>query len=114
GAGMLGRRGAPARWLAAMPVRTEEPHLGDGAVGGLLIETPGFVAASDLTRALAAAARRCGAQLIEPSRVRRIARSGGDAVVETDRGSLTGNAVVIAAGSWSGDIVIAGLTPPAP
>jgi glycine oxidase len=109
-AAMLARRGVPALLLDGMTVRSEEPHLGDGAAGGLLIETHGFVAAGDLTRALATAARRYGAQLIEPSRVRRIASNGGDVVVDTDRGSLSGNAVVVAAGSWSGEIAIDGVT----
>jgi glycine oxidase len=109
-AGMLTRRGVPALMLDALTVRDEEPHLGDGAAGGLLIEAHGFVAAADLTRALASAARRCGAQLIEPSRVRRIGHADGDVVVDTDRGSLTGNAVVIAAGSWSGEVAVDGVT----
>jgi glycine/D-amino acid oxidase-like deaminating enzyme len=42
--------------------------------------------------------------------VRRITQQQGDIVVETDRGSLTGNAVVLAAGSWSGEIAIDGIT----
>jgi glycine oxidase len=67
-----------------------------------------------LTRALAAAARSNGAQLIERSRVRRISHVNGDMLVDTDRGSLTGNAVVIAAGSWSGEIAIEGITTPVP
>ena len=101
-ADVLSKRGVPAHLLDAAGVRAEEPQIGDGAIGGLLIETHGFVAAGELTRALAAAARRHGAQLIEQSRVRRIVRAHGEIVVETDRGSLTGNAVVLAAGSWSG------------
>jgi glycine oxidase len=72
------------------------------------------VAASDLTRALVVAARRHGAQLIEQSRVRRIMRRDGEIVVETDRGSLSGNAVVLAAGSWSGDIAVEGIITPVP
>src|SRR5437763_752780 len=54
---MLTHRGVRALLLDAMTVRSEEPHLDDGAAGGLLIETHGFVAAADLTRALASAAR---------------------------------------------------------
>jgi len=46
--------------------------------------------------------------------VRRISRINGDMLVDTDRGSLTGNAVVIAAGSWSGEIAIEGITMPVP
>ena len=38
----------------------------------------------------------------------------GDVAVETDRGPLAGSAVVLAAGSWSGQIEIAGLPARAP
>src|SRR5713226_8977116 len=98
-ADLLRRRGVPALLLDADGAHAEEPLLGDGALGALQIESHGFVGAGDLTRALVAAARRHGAQLIEPSRVRRITRLNGDIVVDTDRGSLSGNAVVLAAGS---------------
>jgi glycine oxidase len=108
-AALLARRGVAARLLDAAAARAEEPLLGDGAVGALQIESHGFVGAADLTRALVAAARRHGAQLIEPSRARRVTGRGDDITVETDRGSLTGNAVVLAAGSWSGEIAIDGV-----
>src|SRR5204862_8041518 len=98
----LARRGVGAELLDGAGARNEEPHLAEEVTGGLLITAHGFVAANDLTRAVAAAARRNGAQLVEQSRVRRISRANGDIVVETDRGSLGGNAVVLAAGSWSG------------
>jgi glycine oxidase len=67
------------------------------------------VAAGELTLALAAAARHHGATLIEGGRVRRISSSHGDLVVESEGGRITGNAVVLAAGSWSGQIEIAGV-----
>jgi glycine oxidase len=113
-ADVLARRGVPAMLVDSSATRLEEPHLGDGVTGGLIIEAHGFVAATDLTRALAAGARRSGAQLIESSRVRRIGRCGGDIVVETDRGSLVGGAVVLAAGSWSGEVAIEGVNPTVP
>ena len=106
----LARRGVTAEVVDARGARGEEPHLADGVLGGLLIPSQGYVIAGELTRALASAARRHGAQLIEHGRVRRISEKGGDLVVETDRGSLTGNGVVLAAGSWSGQIEITGLT----
>jgi glycine oxidase len=106
---VLERRAVPALLVDAHGVRAEEPHLGDGALGGLLIEAHGFVAAGELTRALVAAARRRGAALIEPTRVRRISRQHGDMIVDTDRGTLTSNAVVLAAGSWSGEIELDGV-----
>lgn len=110
----LARLDVPAVMMDAAAVRDEEPHLADGAVGGLLIESHGFVAATDLTRALAIAARRRGAQLIERSRVRSITRRNGDMIVDTNRGSLTSSAVVLCAGSWSGEIAIEGVSATVP
>lgn len=100
--------------LDAQTVLAEEPHLSHDVVGGLVVPLHGFVAAGELIRALAGAARRHGAQVIEGSRVRRIVAAGGDVTVETDRGPLAGSAVVLAAGSWSGRIEIAGLPARAP
>ena len=107
---VLERRGVPALMLDAARTRAEEPHLADGALGALLIEVHGFVAAADLARALVAAARRNGAQLIEPTRVRTIASRHGEMVVGTDKGSLSAGAVVLAAGSWSAEITIEGVS----
>jgi len=108
-AAALPRKGVHARLLDAAGARSEEPHLSEAVVGGLLVPSHGYVAAADLTRALIGAARRHGAQLIERGRVRRIVSAAGDLRVETDRGSLAGNGVVLAAGSWSGQIVIDGV-----
>jgi glycine oxidase len=105
----LARRRIGAELLDAAGARIEEPHLTKEAAGALVIGTHGFVAVNDLTRAVAAAARRHGAQLVEQSRVRRISQVDADIVVETERGSLRGNAVVLAAGSWSGSIAIEGV-----
>jgi glycine oxidase len=113
-AAVLSKRGVSAQLLDAAALRSVEPQIVDGAIGGLLIETHGVVSAGELTRALVAAARRYGAQLIEQSRVRRIVRRYGEIVVETNRGSLTGNSVVLAAGSWSGEVAIDGITTPVP
>ena len=45
-ADVLARRGVPALLLDAQAVRGEEPQLADGAIGGLLIDAHGFVAAA--------------------------------------------------------------------
>ena len=105
---VLSRRGVTARMLDAAETAAEEPLLSKHAIASLVIYDHGFVAAGELTRALVTAARRHGAQLVEQTRVRRIIASPQDVTVETDRGSLTANAVVIAAGSWSGEIIVAG------
>ena len=113
-ASLLAKRGVRADVFDAAGVRAEEPHVGGDAVGGLLIGTHGFVAAGELTRALVAAARARGAQVVEQTRVQRITPSPGDVVVETSRGSLTANAVVFAPGSWASQISIDGITAPVP
>jgi len=110
-AAQLEAQGIAPGLLDAQAVRAEEPQLGHDVVGGLIVPTHGFVAAGDLVRALAAAARRHGAQVIEGRHVRRISNVNGDVAVETDHGSLSGSAVVLAAGSWSGRIDIAGVSP---
>jgi Predicted dehydrogenase len=74
-AGTLAARGVAAELFDARGARTAEPHLNVDVLGGLLIPSHGFVAAADLTRALAAAARRHGAQLIEHGRAVRISSS---------------------------------------
>jgi len=104
----LSARGVVAELLDMLEIRRLEPHLAAGVHGGLCVPSHGYVAASELTRALVTAGRRHGAQLVEHSRVRRIAASGTDLAVETARGSLTANAVVLAAGSWSGQVDVEG------
>ena len=108
-ADLLARRGVAAELVDGPAARAEEPHLADDIAGALLIPTQGFVAAGELTRALVTAARRHGAQVIESGRVRKIARRGGDVAIETARGALTGNSVVLAAGCWSALIEIDGV-----
>jgi glycine oxidase len=108
-ADLLARRSVACELIDGEGVRRAEPLIGDDAIAGLHIPGQGFVVASELTRALAMAARRLGAQIVEGGRVRRIAKVDGDLIVETGRGKLTGNAVVLAAGSWSGQIEITGV-----
>jgi glycine oxidase len=109
-AALLARRGVAAELVDGPGARAEEPSLAADVIGGLLIPSHGFVAAGELTRALAAAARGRGAHVVEGGGVRRILRAGGDLIVESDRGALKGHAVVLAAGSWSGQIEIAGVS----
>jgi glycine oxidase len=109
----LAERGVESELLDAARVRQRETHLSSGALGGLLIPSHGFVAASALTAALAAGARRCGATFLTSGRVVRV--TGEDNrllchVAESNAHSLRSDTVVIAAGSWAGDIQIDGVT----
>lgn len=106
----LKARGVSLSVLDAKGARAEESQLGPSVSGALLIGAHGYVKALELTRALVAAARCHGAHVVEGSRVRDITTRDGDLAVETGRGSLTAGAVVITAGSWSGQIGIAGGT----
>ncbi len=108
-AGWLRRQGIAADLLDAQGVKEQEPLLTDSLVGGLVIPIHGYVAAHDFTRALVAAARRHGARVLAQGRVRRISQAGTDTVVTTDRGPLVADAVVLAGGSWSGQIELEGV-----
>lgn len=105
----LARQGVSSQLLDPRGVKGQEPLLADGMAGGLLIPIHGYVAAHEFTRALAAAARRHGACVLEQGRVRRITQSGSATIVTTDRGPLVADAVVLAGGSWSGQIELEGV-----
>lgn len=109
-AARLDAQGVHCAVLDAGAARVEEPRLGADVAGALLTAAHGFVVAGELTRALVLAAGCHRARLIQGGRVRRISRSVESLTVETDRGQLTGDAVVLAAGSWCGEIEIAGVT----
>jgi glycine oxidase len=106
----LARCGVKGELLDARSVRSAEPQLAPGVVGGLSIPAHGFVAAAGLAQALEAGARHFGAQFVEPARVTSIAPVGSHLRLETERGPLSGGTVVLAAGSWSGLIPIAGVS----
>ena len=95
----LGDAGVEHRLLDAVNVRRSEPSVTAEAVAGLHILSHGHVAASDLTRALVAAAMRHGATFDIGSAV---AIEGGDvARVRTSGEIVESDAVIIAAGSWT-------------
>ena len=103
----LRTRGVPLSLLSEADARGEEPQLGRDVAGALLIPAHGYVNASELTRALVAAARCHEAHVIE-GRVRKISSRDGAVTVETGRGSLSADIVVLAAGSWSGQVEMSG------
>ena len=94
--------GVAQRMLDGSEARTLEPQLHAGVVAGLLLHEHGYVAANALTRALVAAAMKHGASLTTS---RALSVRGGDTPeVVTADGTLPADAVVIAAGSWSGSL----------
>jgi glycine oxidase len=88
--------------LDANETRQMEPQLAADVVGSLHVRDHAYVAATALTLALAAAAARQGAAAVT-ARVTSI--EGGEAPrVLTSDGPFDADAVIIAAGTWSGHV----------
>jgi glycine oxidase len=101
--------GVTARWLDSAQLRAAEPMVASSAHGALLIPSHGFVAVPDLVQVLAAAATKLGALFTLESRVRRVESGpGGRVAVDTEHGVSFADAVVVAAGSWTGQLQLAG------
>jgi glycine oxidase len=92
-------------WLTPTAARALEPSLPDSISGALLVPSHGYVAVTSLTEALAWAALRHGAELETGRHVRRIERHADRLNVIADDGATwTADHVVIASGSWSGQL----------
>jgi len=98
-------RGGSLEWLTADRARGLEPALADSIRGALLAPEHGYVAVSSLTEALAWAALRHGAELETGRRIRALERRYDHLVVTADDNTAwSAQSVVIAAGSWSGQL----------
>jgi glycine oxidase len=108
----LAAEGVSAHWLDAAELRDVEPLVTTNAVGALLIDVHGFVGVPEFTNALAAAAMRIGAKFALEARVISVSPSAdGRVVVHTENGPSVADRVVLAAGSWTGQVRIAGVDP---
>jgi glycine oxidase len=102
---------AGLEWLDAERVRQLEPALPDTIAGAVFSPMHGYVAVSALTEALAWAALRHGAEIETGRHVRTIDRRGDAWVVTADDGTQwSAEWVVIATGSWAGQLPGAPLT----
>ncbi|HVB38011.1 MAG TPA: glycine oxidase ThiO [Vicinamibacterales bacterium] len=101
---VLASRGVEAEFLDATAVRDAEPHLAADTAGGLLVRTHGFVNAPELTFALWQSASARGVRTRRECRVSRLSSDGPHLRIDTDEGAMTAAHVVLAAGSWSGQI----------
>ncbi|HUE87400.1 MAG TPA: glycine oxidase ThiO [Vicinamibacterales bacterium] len=107
----LQREGIAAHWIAASDLRDVEPLATASALGGLRIDMHGFVGVPEFTDALATAAMRAGAHFVLDTRVVSVASTDDQrVVVTTDTGPTVADHAILAAGSWAGQIRIAGLT----
>lgn len=100
--------GVETEWFDAATVGEAEGQLSDQVVGGLLVRPHGFVGATDLASALRRAAGAHGVSFATSTAVARVTPKGEGLVVETSGESRSCDRVVLAAGSWSGQVEIAG------
>jgi glycine oxidase len=99
--------GVACEWLEGELLHVVAPALGAAATAALLLPMQGYVDAAGMTRALAAAAQRHGVHFTT-ERVLAIDASGDSVRVTTPEDPIDGDALVLAAGSWSS--AVAGVT----
>jgi glycine oxidase len=100
------------RLLHAREALELEPALSERVCAALLVPAHGYIGVSGFTSALARAAEARGATIERGATVRRLTQSESVVQVETRNGLLEADAVVVAAGSWSGGIDIGKAHPP--
>ncbi len=81
-----------------------EPQLSGQVQAALVVAQHGFVGASDLTIALRRAAGAHGVTFMPATTVTRLSSNGGGVQVETANEVLSSDVVILAAGSWSGQV----------
>jgi glycine oxidase len=109
----LQQEAVAAHWVDAHDLRDVEPVASTGALGGLLIDMHGFIGVPEFTGALASAAMRAGARFAQDTRVVSIAPTADRrVVVTTGNGPSVADHVILAAGSWAGQIRIDGVADP--
>ena len=97
--------GLDLHWLTASQAREREPHLKPGIAAAVWSPRDHQVENRLLGRALAAASRKAGVELVENCPVREIIVENGRATgVVTERGEDRADVVVLAAGAWSREI----------
>ena len=80
-----------------------EPGLSPRLLSALLLPMHGYVRAAELTAALASASQRRGAEFITAN-VEEICGGANGVAVETSAGRIESDALILAAGSWSGRV----------
>lgn len=104
----LGSQQVESRWIEPSGFAEYEPQAAPHALGALLIPTHGFVGVTSLTLAAATAAEKFGAHFSVATGAIRILAANGRVAVRTADGTLEADRVVLAAGSWSSQIIVEG------
>jgi glycine oxidase len=110
--GVLWKEGVEARWVPPLAFADHEPLASPAALGALLITTHGYVGATQLTLAAAAAAEKRGARFKTAAGAIHIHAMPANRVgVRTQESTWDADRVVLAAGSWSSQITVEGSEP---
>jgi glycine oxidase len=107
----LDAAGIPNEWLDSSGVRSLEPAVAAEAAGGLHIPGHGYVNVPALVRALVQSARFSGATFVSPVEAVDVEPRAGEVHVRSGDRRDTADAVVVAAGSWSGRVRVKGAAP---
>ncbi|GGI46747.1 glycine oxidase ThiO [Paenibacillus marchantiophytorum] len=98
--------GEQAQWLSAAAAAKLEPALGEATRGALYLPEDGQVEAPRLAAAYAQAARALGAKVQEFAQVQALLKDGSRiSGVMTSEGPLWSEQVIVAAGTWSGQLL---------
>lgn len=100
-----------SEWLDGNSVRVFEPSLTPAAHGGLLTLDHGLVGVESLLNALVHQAKLAGATFEFPVEALSVEQRGNQVEVRSADRVWSGDAVVVAAGSWSRRLRIAGVAP---
>ena len=100
--------GIAVEYLDAKRARDAEPQLADQVRGGLLVHPHGFVGAAELTAALRRASGAHGVSFVTATSAVKVLAEGDSLRVETSGDGWSCDGVVLAAGSWSGQVEIEG------
>jgi glycine oxidase ThiO len=107
----LDTMGVDSEWLDGDAVRGFEPSVTPAALGGLFTPDHGLVGAEGLVNALVQQARLAGATFEFPVDALSIEQHGDLVEVRSADRTYSADAVVIATGSWSRRLRIAGVAP---
>ena len=101
---LMGSLGLDAEWLRPSACRELEPGLAPAVSGGVSAPHEAALDPRELVAALRVAAERAGAEILEGVEVGELVREGGAVrgVRTADGAEHEANAVVLAAGAWSG------------
>lgn len=110
-AAQLAGSGARGDWLDGAAVHAADPSISPSVRGGLRIPAHGYVHVPQLIAALMQSARYAGASVEYPASVIRVEPTKTEVAIVMDGERRVADAVVVAAGAWSGKVRIANLPP---